>query len=596
MVLLHQDAIKAEMRRICAQFPKDELFFAARMWSPVHIAASGLSFGEDTAHVLGPRYDTLFAMALRRVTVGAALLYGGPVPEDRVTIVGGSVPPQRLGLFVACFAALMALARAYLFQGTGPRIFCGAGYEIDVNENGIRYLDEDEEEQDVLTFSCDNRRHRYFDLLSRVGEFSEVPLSILEPYEDRGKQDLGGRAALYSAWYEPDSRGTPGYRTFAKPLDHVEALMLGLDKLDPNPAKEAWGMGFKEFVALLGGFSDMVGDRLGADWFVEAARLDVTSMSHGTFRSATLPFFEPELEGDGEGTLIAYAVDYAKKKGLDPNELDLRNARRRFLDLAVSNGKGETADESPDPCGISIGDGRYAHLLHKFGKTYVADLFHADHWINRPLDLLAGKMRAGESGKLKGKRVEDAVWDYMRRSEKIEPVEELRNANLRLLPGAKKRSTDIDCPLLVGDTIVLVEVKGKYMGRAVEAFADPRLVQKRWEENRELLEKVDDGARALVERKNDATFRKGMEGVRRVLPVVVRPLPEWVPSLDDDLWLRKPTRTDVGLPRVLTPEELREFLEGATDGGMPDLPGGYVVEEGHDGSSSAAQLGVSDGT
>jgi hypothetical protein len=69
-----------------------------------------------------------------------------------------------------------------------------------------------------------------------------------------------------------------------------------------------------------------------------------------------------------------------------------------------------------------------------------------------------------------------------------------------------------------------------------------------------------------------------MEGVRRVLPVVVRALPEWIPGLEDRLWLRKPTRTDVGVPRVLTPEELREFLESATEEEIARLPGDYVAE------------------
>jgi len=204
--LLYQDTIKDEMRRICAQFPADELFFAARMWSPGVMVASGFSFGEAEARTLGPRYDTLTTMAVRRVVVAAALLYGGSVPKDRITIVGGNVPPTDLGRFVACFVALMNLSKIYI-SVWGLRAFSSMGYKVNVSENGIRGLDEDEEEQDILTFSTDNRRHVYHDLLSRVGEFGEVPSSILEPYEERGRRELGGRAALYSAWYEPDSRG-----------------------------------------------------------------------------------------------------------------------------------------------------------------------------------------------------------------------------------------------------------------------------------------------------------------------------------------------------------------------------------------------------
>jgi hypothetical protein len=59
--------------------------------------------------------------------------------------------------------------------------------------------------------------------------------------------------------------------------------------------------------------------------------------------------------------------------------------------------------------------------------------------------------------------------------------------------------------------------------------------------------------------------------------VVVRPYPEWVPDLADEHWLRKPSRPDVGVPRVLTPPELREFLEIVDPDTLANLPGGFVV-------------------
>jgi hypothetical protein len=50
-----------------------------------------------------------------------------------------------------------------------------------------------------------------------------------------------------------------------------------------------------------------------------------------------------------------------------------------------------------------------------------------------------------------------------------------------------------------------------------------------------------------------------------------------VPDLVDEHWLRKPSRPDVGVPRVLTPPELREFLEIVDPDTLANLPGGFVV-------------------
>ncbi len=75
------------------------------------------------------------------------------------------------------------------------------------------------------------------------------------------------------------------------------------------------------------------------------------------------------------------------------------------------------------------------------------------------------------------------------------------------------------------------------------------------------------------------TFRQKLEGVRRVLPVVVRPYPEWIPDLAEEFWLRKPTKPDdIGVPRILTPKELKEFLESTSEEEIAHLPSNYVVD------------------
>ena len=225
---------------------------------------------------------------------------------------------------------------------------------------------------------------------------------------------------------------------------------------------------------------------------------------------------------------------------------------------------------------MSIGDGRYSWLLHRFGQLYITDLFHADHWLNRPLDLLADQMR-GEAGDHKGKRVENRVWEYVKQSDAVVAVGELRNRWVRRLETGTQYN-DLDCPLRLGSTLILAEVKGKYIGRSPEALVSPKLVERRWNENQKYLKKIDKTAEILAVRREDSTFREGLQGIRRILPVVIRSHPEWIPSLDGDYWLRKPTKTDIGVPRILTPRELKEFLESTTEEEIADLTGGYVVE------------------
>lgn len=570
---LYLQTLKDEFRKVCSRFPSALLFFAVRFWRPAAINELGLSFGEDAL----PADAQSETMALRRIATTAALLYGRPSPEEYVTLSGGEVPVEQEKRFARTFVSLMILSREYLNFVWGFRVFTAMGYQMFVNDDGMQYLETDTTDQVLLTFSHDHRRNNSYDLLIRLGEFEERANPIVEPHRGTGRETLGNRLALFTAFYHTESSGFSGYAVRAELLAPVENLFLEFERLDPDFAVAAWGMGFRDFIAMVGGFSQMLKERMTDDRIFEMVpNAKGVTMDWHVYWGGTVPFFAPELEDEGEGTLVDYAENYARAKGFESSELELYNARDRFLELAVSAGKPEVEDVSADPLGISLGDGRYSYLMHKFGATYVADLFHADHWLNRPLDLLNDQMR-GAAGELKGQRVEDRVWDYMRNSEKIEPAKELRGARIRVM-GSKNLYNDLDCPLKVGDVLVLAEVKGKYMARAPESFARPDLVRRRWEENVKFLRKIDQTAELLALRKEDGTFREAMKDIRYILPVVVRPYPEWIPDLEDKHWLRKPARPDVGVPRILTPPELREFLENPSTDALANLPGGFVVD------------------
>jgi hypothetical protein len=205
---LHQSILNDEMRRICAPFTSADLFFAVRIWTPGLLDRLDLSFGEEDP-VVGSQRPT---MVMRRIAAAAALMYGRPFPYAQSTIMGGMVLSSDFVRFGRTFVALMTFTHAYFFSGWGLKMFCSMGYCLRVSESGLQLLDEDEEEQDILTCSNDNRRGGLnYNLLSRMGEFDEHPSPVFEPYGEVGKHELGEQSAIISAWYERDAWRAPGY-------------------------------------------------------------------------------------------------------------------------------------------------------------------------------------------------------------------------------------------------------------------------------------------------------------------------------------------------------------------------------------------------
>lgn len=155
----------------------------------------------------------------------------------------------------------------------------------------------------------------------------------------------------------------------------------------------------------------------------------------------------------------------------------------------------------------------------------------------------------------------------------VERVEDLRNY---VVERKKGQDDDLDIPLRVGNTLVLAETKGHRLHYETEAV-DRRFLQERWEDVRGYLEKADRTAERVAGMRDHEDLREALAGAERILPVLCRPYPEWVPTEDSRLWLRPPAEGDRGVPRILTPLELKEFLESTTDEEIAGLPGGYVV-------------------
>jgi hypothetical protein len=547
LVAAWQRNLEAEIKKVCERFIKPELFCAVRTVLPQRLSRLGWRSLETS-----PNDATRMTMALRRVASSAALTFGRRV-SPRFTMEDlGTVDASQQERFAKAFLTLLALSEAYFFS-MGYNSEFGLGEELLVSEEGFSVPEEGSRNKYVIRTSLDVRKHANFSPFGRIGEFESEALAVTDPFSHKGQERLGDRSALVSGAYAIDLRGEGGYRFLAWPLDPLERF---LGQLNPSLVQDALGMPGELFVAFLAGVCSYVQELMSYETIHNAANV-----------SAFAPLPAAMLEGD---QLIERTGEILREHGLNPAPEELHRARDQFLYLSTSVGK---AGAEELPLRTSLSDTRYSYLLHRFGEVYLVDLFHADHWLHRPFDLLASKM-SGREGGAKGTRVEEAVWQYTSESDAIQPVEELKNLKVRV---EGRDFNDLDCPLRVGDTIVLVEAKGKLLRYPAEAV-DRESVVKRWEENTKYLKKIDATAQVLAERKNQPGYRDGMKGVRRILPVVCRPYPEWVPELDPRYWLRLPTVHDPGVPRILTPPELKRYLEGVDEDVLRGLPRECAIE------------------
>jgi len=552
-----QDRLRTMMRDACGGVSAAELFFAGRLMMPHLLATIGWGSAENR-----PRLSPKFTMGLRRIATYGALDYGAPTPDTYSAPYGGAFGTRDAPRVAGAFAKLLLLsdgfAWAYLYQA-----MFGRGNEIAVDAEGPDLSRGDYARDALLVTSLDERKRLYYSPFSRVGEFSGEAASVLDPFEEGRRRVAGDWVLFLTSSYEAlDDSGWAAYRLRGWPLDPLESFV---EDLTPALAADAWG-GTPEgvFMDLLGGLCLLVGEKLEDPEALLAAH-----------EGSVVPLPASDVEGR---PLIERSVEYSRRRGRSSDPDGLETHRQRFLGLLLSNGKAEAHDPF---LRTSVGDTRYAYPLHRFGRTYSFDLYHADHWLHRLMDLLARGMRRGAEANAAGRRVEEQVWRFFEASEGIDTVGGLRG--LVVEPRKGHDADDLDCPLQVGSTLILAEVKGERLHYETEA-AERRFVRERWEGgggrkgSREYLEKIDDTARKVAERRKEDEFRRPMTGVKRILPVLCRPYPEWIPDPNERHWLRPPSENDTGVPRVLTPAELRNFLLEASEESLDALPGGYVVD------------------
>lgn len=138
----------------------------------------------------------------------------------------------------------------------------------------------------------------------------------------------------------------------------------------------------------------------------------------------------------------------------------------------------------------------------------------------------------------------EALENLIRKGKSSLPVKECKALN-----GTKKQ---IDAAFSVKDTLIIGECKA--IGKSIAYDrGDPVAIEFRKEKIDGALKAVDEKAKWLAD--NPVGTNYDIRSFRRILPIVITPFVEFIPSLDVYYWISK------DLPRVLMPSEVNKVLE-----------------------------------
>lgn len=112
----------------------------------------------------------------------------------------------------------------------------------------------------------------------------------------------------------------------------------------------------------------------------------------------------------------------------------------------------------------------------------------------------------------------------------------------------------IDASFEFADRLMIVECKA--VGRSIGfERGDPKAINYRKEKIKSAISEVDEKANWLAKNKKGTNF--DISSYKLLIPIVVTPFVEFIPSLDPKYWLYKRS-----VPRILTLNELKELLKG----------------------------------
>jgi hypothetical protein len=125
----------------------------------------------------------------------------------------------------------------------------------------------------------------------------------------------------------------------------------------------------------------------------------------------------------------------------------------------------------------------------------------------------------------------------------------------KLINGEKKQ---IDASFAVGDRLVILECKAIAKSVAFDK-GEKSAIEYRIDKFNKALREVDEKANWLAMHPQGTNY--DIRHYDEILPVVISPFDEYMPSLNQFYWLNN------DIPRVLTPIELKIFLKNGKFGG-----------------------------
>jgi len=212
--------------------------------------------------------------------------------------------------------------------------------------------------------------------------------------------------------------------------------------------------------------------------------------------------------------------------GLNKADLDI-NINDIFTYLELNTERREEID-------ILLG-GPHSIFLPVFDDKYFIDYV----WIHMMLYHLFYGIELADQN-FKG----DALEELVHRGKSVLPTSQLRSLN--------GKSKQIDAAFEINENLIIVECRVKSWSFGSER-GDPEAVKIRKELIERCLKDIDDKAKFLSENPVGANY--DISKYQRIIPIGVTPFIEYIPSLDRYFWLIKE------LPRVMTPDELNEFLD-----------------------------------
>ncbi len=209
-----------------------------------------------------------------------------------------------------------------------------------------------------------------------------------------------------------------------------------------------------------------------------------------------------------------------------PSNIDEINFENVFNYLKLSeNRESEIALNFPGP--------------HSIFLPVQADRYFIDYaWIEQRLYYLFLGVNI-EDETFKGRYLEHLI----NKGSSILPMEQCKSIN-----GTFKQ---IDAAFEVMDILIIIECKAISKSIAYES-GDPRALKFRIDKTTKALEEVDNKAKWLINHPKGINY--DICKYSRILPLVVTPFTEYIPSIDSHYWISDVT------PRILTPLELNMLL------------------------------------